>query len=139
MSFQQPYELHPFEPGETYFGGKLDAAWQVSIYQSCMGDILEACNFQVFLERLGGVCDTVQIHRVGFSGDGWYEFVAIHESDTVAIAKATEMLAQIVQYPILDDDRFSEAEDEYYESIGYVKDDSGEWNEPEEAKQRTTA
>ena len=139
MSFQQPYKLHPFEPGETYFGGKLDAAWQVSIYQSCMGDTLEACNFKVFLERLGGVSDTVQTHRVGFSGDGWYEFVAIHESDTVAIAKATEMLEHISAYPILDDDRFSQDEEEYYESIGYVKDESGEWGEPEELNQGTVA
>ena len=75
----------------------------------------------------------------GFSGDGWYEFVAIHESDTVAIAKAAEMLEHILDYPILDDDRFSEDEDEYYESIGYVKDDSGEWGEPEESTQATAA
>ena len=92
-----------------------------------MGDILESCNFKVFLERLGGVSDTVQIHRVGFSGDGWYEFVDIHESDTVAIAKATEMLKNILPYPILDDDRFLQDEEEYYESIGYVRNESGDW------------
>ncbi|TFI49991.1 hypothetical protein E4O93_00020 [Diaphorobacter sp. DS2] len=33
--------------------------WLVSFYQSCMGDILEARNFKVFLERLGGVSDTI--------------------------------------------------------------------------------
>lgn len=37
MLFQQPYKLHLFEPGETYTDGKLDAVWQVSIYQSYMG------------------------------------------------------------------------------------------------------
>lgn len=72
MSFHQTYELHPFEPGETYVGDTLDPSWQVSIYQSSMGDVLEECNFTVFLERLGGLSDTVKVHRVGFSGDGWY-------------------------------------------------------------------
>jgi len=127
MSFHQPYELHPFEPGETYFGDKLDRTWQVSIYQSSMGDVLEECNFSVFLERLSGLSESVQIHRVGFSGDGWYEFVAIHEADEGAIEKAGAMLDQLKDYPILDEDRFTQAEDDYYSSIGYVQDDSGEW------------
>ena len=127
MSFHQTYELHSFEPGETYFGDALDRAWQVSIYQSSMGDVLEECNFKVFLERLGGLSETVQVHRVGFSGDGWYEFVAIHEADKAAIEKAGAMLDLLKDYPILDEDRFSQDEDDYYNSIGYVQDDSGEW------------
>ncbi len=49
MSFQQPYELHPFEPDETYVGDALDPDWLVSIYQSSMADVLEECNFSVFL------------------------------------------------------------------------------------------
>ena len=127
MSLTQTYELHPFKPDATYVGGALDPSWQVSIFQSTMADVLEECNFKVFLERLGGVSDTIAVHRVGFSGDGWYEFVAIHASNTVAIAKATEMLNQLKDYPILDDDRLAQAEDDYYDSIGYVQDDSGEW------------
>lgn len=127
MSFHQSYELHRFEPGETYFGETLEPSWQVSIYQSCMGDYLEECNFKVFLERLGGESDTVKVHRVGFSGDGWYEFVAIHDSHAAAIEKAAEMLDRIKNYPILDEDRFAQAEEDYYTGIGYVQDDSGEW------------
>jgi hypothetical protein len=125
--FQQTYKLHPFEPGETYFGDKLNRAWQVSIYQSTMGNVLEECNFTVFLERLGGLSETVHVHRVGFSGDGWYEFVAIHESDEAAIVKAREMLDLLKDYPILDDDRFTQAEDDYFTSLGYVQNHSGEW------------
>jgi len=127
MSFHQTYELHPFEPGKTYFGDALDPHWLVSIYQSSMGDVLEESNFTVFLERLGGRSDTVKVHRVMFSGDGWYEFVAIHNSDTAAVKKASEMLDQLKDYPILDEDRFSLAEDDYYASIGYVQTDGGEW------------
>ena len=131
MSFSQTYELHPFEPGETYFGDALDPSWQVSIYQSSMGDVLEECNFTVFLERLGGLSDTVKVHRVGFAGDGWYEFVAIHDSNADALKKAGEMLDQLKDYPILDEDRFTQAEDDYYASIGYVQTDGGEWVQAE--------
>lgn len=102
-----------------------------------MGDILEACNFKVFLERLGGASETVQVHRVRFSGDGWYEFVAIHESNTTAIAKATAMLSDISAYPILDEARFEQDEEAYYDSIGYVRDDSGEWVAQETASPNT--
>lgn len=131
MSFQQPYKLHAFEP-TNYIGGLLDETWKVSIYQSCMGGILEECNFDVFLDRLGGLSDTVKKHRVGFSGDGWYEFIAIHESDTASIEKATDMLESIQGYPILDEDKFYQAEETYYTGIGYEQNENGEWSEPTE-------
>ena len=123
----QTYELHSFQPDETFVGQTLDPTWKVGIFQSTMADVLEECNFTVFLERLGGVSDTVVVHRVGFSGDGWYEFVAIHESDTAAIQKASDMLNRLKKYPILDDDRVAQAEGDYYTSIGYVQIDAGEW------------
>lgn len=131
MSFHQPYELHDFEPTD-YFGGLLGENWKVSIYQSCMGGILDECNFNVFLERLGGLSETVKKHRVGFSGDGWYEFIAINESDIQAIEKAREMLSKIKDYPILDEDKFNEAEETYYSGIGYEMNENGEWSEPSE-------
>lgn len=129
----QTYELHSFQPDETFVGQTLDPSWKVSIFQSTMADVLEECNFTVFLERLGGVSDTVAVHRAGFSGDGWYEFVAIHESNTAAMHKASGMLDRLRDYPILDDDRFAEAEDDYYTRIGYGQNDAGEWYPAESA------
>jgi hypothetical protein len=131
MSFHQPYELHTFEPTH-YMGTLLDKTWKASIYQSCMGGILEECNFDVFLERLGGLSDTVKKHRVGFSGDGWYEFIAIHQSDTKSIEMAAQMLKSIRDYPILDEEAFANAEEAYYTGIGYEMDNNGEWNPPTE-------
>ncbi len=127
MSFSQPYALTDFEPGAYYVGKLLDPGWKVSIMHSCMDDILQECNFKVFLERLGGESETVKIERVGFSGDGWYEFVAINSSNTDAIDKATVMLSALLDYPILDDARFTDAEEAYYNSIGYVQSADGEW------------
>ena len=133
MSFVQPYALTDFDPGTHYIGRLLDPGWKVSIMHSCMDGILEECNFKVFLERLGGESETVKIERVGFSGDGWYEFVAINTSDTQAIDKAAEMLSALRDHPILDEARFTEAEESYYGSIGYVQDDGGDWVPQEEA------
>lgn len=127
MSFSQPYALTDFEPGSHYFGKLLDTGWKVSIMHSCMDGVLEECNFKVFLERLGGESETVKIERVGFSGDGWYEFVAINTSNVEAIDKATTMLSALFDYPILDEARFTDAEENYYNSIGYVQSADGEW------------
>ena len=127
MPMHKTYERHSFQPDETFAGDTLAPRWQVSIFQSTMADVLEVCNFTVFLERLGGVSDTVVMHRVGFSGDGWYEFVVIHESDAAAIQKATAMLNRLKKYPILDDHRFAQAEGDCYTCIGYVQNDAGEW------------
>ena len=128
MSFSQPYEITDFEPGSHYVGKLLEPGWKVTLMHSCMDDVLAECNFDVFLERLGGVSDTIHIERVGFSGDGWYEFVAINSKDEVAMGKAKEMLDQLLDYPILDDNAFSEAEEKYYTSIGYVQDAGGDWD-----------
>ena len=127
MSFSQPYALTDFEPGPYYVGKLLEPGWKVSIMHSCMDGVLEECNFKVFLERLGGESDTVKIERVGFSGDGWYEFVAINSLNTQATELAATMLSALLDYPILDETRFSEAEETYYTSIGYVEDSDGEW------------
>ena len=130
MSFSQPYALTDFEPGSHYVGKLLEPGWKVSIMHSCMDGVLEECNFKVFLERLGGESETVKIERVGFSGDGWYEFVAINGINTQAIEQATTMLNALLDYPILDETRFSEAEEAYYTSIGYVESPDGEWGPP---------
>lgn len=53
--------------------------------------------------------------------------MAIHASDAEATKKAGEMLEQLKDYPILDEDRFAQAEDDYYTSIGYVQTDGGDW------------
>ena len=127
MSFSQPYEITNFEPGPHYVGKLLTPGWKVTLMHSCMDDTLAACNFEVFLERLGGVSESIKIERVGFSGDGWYEFIAIHENNAEALNKAKDMLDKLLDYPILDDDRFTQAEEDYYTSIGYTQDAQGDW------------
>ena len=127
MSLSQPYAITDFEPGPHYSGKLLEPGWKVTLMHSCMDDVLAECNFKVFLKSLGGESETIRIERVGFSGDGWYEFIAINSTNQVAMDQAKGMLDKLLDYPILDDDAFTEAEEEYYTSIGYVQSASGEW------------
>ena len=99
------------------------------VHGRCLGGVQFRCVFGT----PGSVSDTIRIERVGFSGDGWYEFIAINSKDDVAMQKAKDMLDQLLDYPILDETAFSEAEEEYYTSIGYVQNDSGEWVAQSEA------
>ena len=127
MSFHQPYKLQKWNRPTDYIGNDLPNDWSISIMTSCMCGLESESNYKVFLERLGGLSSTVKEERVGFSGDGWYKFIAIHDSNKVALAKAEEMLSSLQDYPILDEGHFAELEQAYYESIGYRQDDSGEW------------
>lgn len=127
MSFSQSYQLRKWERPTHYFGDDLPPDWHISIMVSSLCDLAGDSNYQVFLSRLGGLSSTVKEERVGFSGDGWYKFIAIHDSDKAALAKAEEMFAELRDYPILDDEHLQKLEETYYGSIGYVQDDSGEW------------
>jgi len=41
---------------------------------------------------------------------GWVEWIAIHESDTAALAEADEILCTLADYPVLDDMHYSDME-----------------------------
>lgn len=41
---------------------------------------------------------------------GWVEWIAIHESDAAAIEAAEDMLARLENYPVLDEQHFSQLE-----------------------------
>lgn len=76
---------------------------------------LERSNFAAAVEMLGGESDTVEVHRFGHWGPGWFEIILIDPSaeDKVKIGKEIE--SRLVDYPILDDEAFSELENEEIE------------------------
>lgn len=71
---------------------------------------LTESNFECALEELGGTNETVQIVHEGHWAVGWVEWIAIHESDNVALAKAQEILDQLDEYPVLNEDEWSTRE-----------------------------
>jgi hypothetical protein len=82
---------------------------------------LEESNFAAALRILGGESDTVEVHRFGHWGPGWYEVILVHPDRA---GDAEEIEASLEDYPVLDDTDLSEREHEAYikawESWGYA-------------------
>jgi len=94
---------------DSYFG----AEWHdyyVFLSQHRDSDSLTRSNFISAMKRLGDESETVQIVHERHWAVGWVEWIAIHESDLSAIAKAQEMLDKIESYPVLDEDHWSNLE-----------------------------
>jgi len=93
---------------------------------------LDESNFAAALAALGGESDTVQVHRFGHWGPGWFEIVLIDPADLERVKVAGELEAALSDYPVLDDDDFSarewEAAEEYWsacsmrERVGYLRE-----------------
>lgn len=74
----------------------------------------EQSNFAAALAILGGESDTVEVHRFGHWGPGWFEIILIHPSRS-ADGEAIE--ARLENYPLLDEDDASQREwDDYVET-----------------------
>jgi len=83
---------------------------------------LEESNFQAFLDGLGGESDSVEVHRFGHWGPGWYEIIIIDPKAEDIVALAQEMEDSLENYPVLDDEELFKleqaAEQESWESWG---------------------
>ena len=75
-------------------------------------EILEKSNFAVALERLGGESDTVLVARSGHWLCGWVEEILVHPSDVEAVAELQVIVSELQQYPVLDDEDYSDREQE---------------------------
>ncbi len=82
----------------------------VFLGQNRDSDALTRSNFVRGLELIGGESDTVQVVRERHWACGWIEWIAIHESDAQALAKAEEILTALEAYPVVDEDHFSQLE-----------------------------
>lgn len=71
---------------------------------------LDESNFSAALKSLGGESETVEVHRFGHWGPGWFEIIIC--DPTVHAKTLEEMEAALSDYPVLDDEDFSERENE---------------------------
>lgn len=81
-----------------------------SVGQSRDSSCLERSNFTCMLEALGGETETVRVIREGHWAVGWVEWIAIHESDHGALAIADDIAGSLEDYPVVDEDHWSELE-----------------------------
>jgi hypothetical protein len=73
-------------------------------------DALTRSNFECGLRALGGESESVIVVRERHWAVGWVEWIAIHESDVEAILSADEISCALSDYPVLNEDHFSELE-----------------------------
>jgi hypothetical protein len=94
----------------------MDSGWQYS--NKCYvflgrhrdSDLLTDSNFECGLAAIGGESDTVKIVRESHWAVGWVEWIAIHESDSRALEIADSIMASLSDYPVVNDDDFSNRE-----------------------------
>lgn len=112
---------HPKDyAGETY------EDYYVGPGQHRDSELLDRVNFTSALEMLGGEHEPdVIVARASHWGVGWVESILVHK-DSDKVAKLEEIENLLEEYPVLDDDLYSEMqykeEEENYES--WAKDDS---------------
>lgn len=86
--------------------------WLVcSVSQTRDSDPLNQSNFACALKMLGGESDTVEIHRFGHWGPGWFEIIIV-APNTEAARVAQEIEDRLADYPILDEMDHSQREQE---------------------------
>jgi len=81
----------------------------VPVSQTRDSGAFDKANFQAALEILGDESETVEVHRFGHWGPGWYEIILVHPS---RLAEVEEIAASLEQYPVLNDEKLSELERE---------------------------
>jgi hypothetical protein len=111
-----PTYLRRWSRGECYVGETFEDYFVVA-GQHRDSDVLTRSNFRVALERLGGESETVRVIRLGHWAVGWTEGLLIHESDEAALRVGDEIAAELEDYPILDEENYSELE----------WDEAGQW------------
>ena len=89
----------------------------VVLTRSRDSDCLTESNFEVALEELGGEeNENVEIHRFGHWACGWWEALVVKEgTDQHRIAQ--EIDSALSDYPVLDDEHFSQKEMEQADDV----------------------
>jgi hypothetical protein len=73
-------------------------------------DALTRSNWECQLKALGGESEIVQVHRFGHWACGWFEIVLIDPAALETVKLAEELEAALENYPVIDDEHFSQTE-----------------------------
>lgn len=74
-------------------------------------DSLSLSNFHIAVGMLGGESDTVEVHRFGHWGNGWFEIILVDPKSPQAI-EAHSIEEALENYPVLDEQDYCEREHE---------------------------
>ena len=124
-----PKHLEKWERASNYIGENY-SDYYVVYAQSRDSDLLTKSNFDVLEEEFDGK-EGVEIVRFGSWATGWVEYIMIHEEADDLLMKADDYMEQLENYPVLDEEDFSQRE--YDATIENIKWEGG--LEEEEAKE----
>lgn len=127
------HTVRPWSHPECYLGATWEGWYSAGFGRSRDSDVLEESNFETVWEELkvlanpDGITDgdetevtDIRIVREGHWAVGWVEWIAIHGSNTVALDAARELCKRANDYPVLDENDWSNREwnraNEYWES-----------------------
>lgn len=100
-----------------YYFGEEWPEYYVAIYTNRDADCLTRANYDAMFKALGGESETVFKVSESHWACGWVEWIAIHESDTKAIEIADDILGKLEAYPVVDEELWSEYEDEECQQV----------------------
>ena len=127
-----------FDSRFNYMGQTPEKDLYVLLGRNRESDLLTESNWDCALERLGGESETVEIVRFGHWACGWIEYLCVRdESEAYKIAQDIDM--ELENYPVLNEDDFSEREEkeaqrqwkEFYdvsERVAYVRDNPDQFD-----------
>lgn len=104
-----PKHLNRWKLPPNYMGAEWPE-YYVFLGRNRDSDVLTVSNFYSGLQAIGGETDTVVAVTENHWAVGWVEWIAIHESDTVALQKADAIMGRLEDYPVVDEEDFSEQE-----------------------------
>ena len=100
-----------FDSFDNYLGDVPNDTWRCLLTRSRDSNALTESNWRIALQKLGGESESVVIHRFGHWACGWWEALAVDETSD-SYAKALELHKSLEDYPVLDDDDYSQLIDE---------------------------
>jgi hypothetical protein len=96
--------------GPENFAGTLpERGWGLLLARNRDSDFLTQSNWDAALAELGSESDDVEIVRIGHWACGWIEFLGVRE-DTEVYERAVEIRNALEDYPVLDEEDFSQRE-----------------------------
>jgi len=115
-----------FKTSSAYWGEKSD--WLVVATLHRDADCLSRSNYRCFVELLGGkksagskgsqeISDTVAIEEANHWAVGWIQYLIIAPTAADKIAIAEKYLAELEDYPVLDESDFSDLETEEADQV----------------------
>lgn len=106
----EPTNLQRWTRPDHYIGESWPDYYSSGFGQSRDSGALERSNFRSALAALGGETETVIVVRERHWAVGWVEWIAIHESNDMALQKADDLRDAYENYPVVDESAWSEEE-----------------------------